>query len=215
MPEKLCIVCGKIPTNHPSGTCVMCMINGTLPPQASRRELQNEKPKKKEEVMPVTEENKGRKCSVEGCFKFAVKGGMCLRDFNEAHGIEKRRGRKPTGEDKDKPECSVEGCGDAAKAKGLCNKHYMRKLKEKGRIGKNKRGRGRGAGSRVLGNNPVPAGSSPAPATKTNGSLVSIDLSNFPKTYKFISALPEIPPEDILEVLLKQRLNELEERIAI
>lgn len=145
--------------------------NITPLPSASPLNLRGGKGELKEVKMKEKDYIHHKKCSNEGCKKYAVKDGMCLRHFNEAHGIEKRRGRKPTrGKDKDK-------------GAGLIS--------------------------------PESAGSIPAPATKTNGSLVSIDLSLFPKTYKFISALPEIPPEDMLEVLLKQRLNELEERIAI
>lgn len=233
MPERLCMVCGKIPTNYPSGKCVMCMINGSLPvnlEQAKQKELRCERSwkkviypsketGKKEEVMPVTEENKGRKCSVEDCFKFTVKAGMCTKHYNEAHGIEKRR--RPKRKDKNNTGCSVDGCGNTVKSGGLCNKHYLRELKAKGRIGKNKRGRQMGSlrshkSPDIIGTGSIPrlrrVAEETAPATNSH---VSIDLTAFPKINKFVSALPEIPAGDMLGVLLKQRLNELEERIAI
>lgn len=101
MTEKLCKVCGKIPTNHPSGTCIMCMTSGALPPQASQRELQSGKNSefKIQDLNMTAKEGgcmavpKDRQCKREGCEKYAFKGGMCLKDYNEAHGIEKRRGR--------------------------------------------------------------------------------------------------------------------------
>lgn len=215
MPEKLCIICGKIPTNHPSGKCVMCLV-GERPLQASQRELQGERIKNNKEGgrMAVP---KNKQCKREDCEKYAFKGGMCLRHFNEAHGIKRRVGRKPKRDKDNNATCSTEGCGLRIKSGGLCNKHYLRKLKEDGRIGKKTK-----RGSQVArqgshkpkhgSHKPKSAGSIPAPATNFQ---VSVDLDCFPKIYKFITALPEISAFDMLGVLLKSRLNELEERITI
>lgn len=99
MAEKLCIVCKKIPTNHPSGMCVMCMIGERLPLQASQRELQGER----ENKVTVKKQGgrmaapKNKQCKREDCEKYAFKGGMCTRHYNEEHGIEKRIGRAGSG----------------------------------------------------------------------------------------------------------------------
>ena len=56
-----------------------------------------------------------RKCTKEGCTKYAQKGGLCI-----AHGakvVPKKR-------------CSVEGCGKQAQAKGMCHRHRVMKEKE-------------------------------------------------------------------------------------
>lgn len=56
-----------------------------------------------------------KKCSKEGCKKYAVKEGMCTRHFNEAHGIEKHYVRKAKA-------VSVDSVSDSKKKRGRPSK---------------------------------------------------------------------------------------------
>lgn len=187
--------------------------NITPLPSVSPLNLRGGKGELKEVKMKEKDYSGHAKCHVEGCSKYAVKDGKCTRCYNEAHGIQKRPGRKPV-KDKNKPECGLDGCSEAAKVKGLCSKHYLRKLIKDGRmIEKNKRGsQEERRGSHKSPDN-IGTSSSPAPATKDikeipkdNGNyIISVDFTSYPKLHDKLIRLADedfrTPGQQLLSML--------------
>ncbi|TAL22508.1 MAG: hypothetical protein EPN94_10970 [Nitrospirae bacterium] len=227
--EKLCGVCRKIPTNHPDGRCAVCRVDGKPLPVSKYednspaiRDVKTEVTKTKKEKKNMSERNyKGhQKCGDETCAKYAVKEGLCVTHYKEKHGVSPYASKKKVtspaplksgGEQGDM--CSIEGCGNAIKSGGLCNKHYLRELKA-GRVGK-KSGKRKYTKKKDKNVPAVSATPCYGPSGKANLSLkILLDLKEFPKIHGYCTALDFINPSDMLGVVLRNRLKELEEVIA-
>jgi hypothetical protein len=156
MKEVKCRVCGGA-TIQEDGICRPCALfkkdevaalseirKGGIKKAAEKMTtLRQTNPQKikKEEIMPVSEENKGRKCSVDDCMKYAVKDGMCTRHFKESHGIKKRLGRKPAIRGhKVCSKCNTEALSNRAKECHKCGEQFLKKGTA-GREEKKQRGR--------------------------------------------------------------------------
>jgi len=96
-------VCGN-ETNNKDGICAVCNLYNDHPEinEISKRDNPSHPPLKLRggkgrvtggERMATP---KVRECQHEGgCSKYACKDGLCKRHYNEAHGIVKKRGRRP------------------------------------------------------------------------------------------------------------------------
>ena len=92
--STVCIYgCGKF-TNEPDDICARCKGFSSIKKIKTSPPIEEEK---KSLSIIKTEENGGErmkekdykshaKCSVEGCIKYAVKDGLCTRDYEKEHG---------------------------------------------------------------------------------------------------------------------------------